>query len=87
MVSPRPSGRALLTLALLLPFLSPMRATLVTVAGMVLIVVLNFLVYSQLNLVLPLAASLLMTAALFTLPSGVVVVPPVSMPTAVKALY
>jgi adenylate cyclase len=56
-----------ITLALLLPFLSPMRATLVTVVGMALIVVFNFLVYSQLNLVLPLATSLLMTAALFTL--------------------
>lgn len=53
--------------ALLLPFLSPVRATLVTVAGMVLIIALNFFVYTQLNMVLPLAGSLLMTAALFTL--------------------
>ena len=56
-----------LVLALLLPFLSPMRATLVTLAGMVLIVGLNYLIYTQAHLVLPLAASLLMTAALFTL--------------------
>ncbi len=54
-------------LALLLPFLSPMRAVIVTMAAMLLIIALNFFIYTQLNLVLPLAASLLMTAALFTL--------------------
>jgi adenylate cyclase len=56
-----------LTLTLLLPFLSPIRATLVAVAAMLLIVGFNYLVYTQLDLVLPLAAALLMTAALFTL--------------------
>ena len=56
-----------ITLALLLPFLSPMRAVLVTVVAMVLIIVINYSVYTQLNMVLPLASSLLMTAALFTL--------------------
>jgi adenylate cyclase len=56
-----------LVLALLLPFLSPVRATIVTVAGMAAIVLLNYLVYTQANMVLPLAGSLLMTATLFTL--------------------
>ena len=56
-----------ITLALLLPFLSPMRAVLVTVVAMVLIILINYSVYTQLNMVLPLACSLLMTAALFTL--------------------
>ncbi len=56
-----------ITLALLLPFLSPIRATLVAVAAMALIIGLNTFIYTQMNLVLPLAASLLMTAALFIL--------------------
>ncbi|MFN0161956.1 MAG: CHASE2 domain-containing protein [Burkholderiales bacterium] len=56
-----------LTLTLLLPFLSPIRATLVALAAMILIIGFNYLVYTQLDLVLPLAAALLMTAALFTL--------------------
>lgn len=56
-----------LTLTLLLPFLSPIRATLVALAAMILIIGFNYMVYTQLDLVLPLAAALLMTAALFTL--------------------
>jgi adenylate cyclase len=56
-----------LVLSLLLPFLSPVRATMVAVAGMASIIALNYLIYTQVHLVLPLAASLLMTAALFTL--------------------
>ncbi|HEY4372559.1 MAG TPA: CHASE2 domain-containing protein [Burkholderiales bacterium] len=56
-----------LVLSLLMPFLSPVRATLVAVAGMVLIVVVNMYVYTSGNIIIPLASSLLMTAALFTL--------------------
>jgi adenylate cyclase len=56
-----------LVLALLMPFLSPVRATLVALLAMLLIIGLNYYVYTRVDLVLPLAASLLMTAALFTL--------------------
>jgi adenylate cyclase len=56
-----------LVLAGLMPFLSPMRATLVAVVAAVAIIAVNYVVYTQADIVLPLASSLLMTAALFTL--------------------
>ena len=56
-----------LVLAGLMPFLSPVRATLVALVAALLIIGLNYLVYTQADTVLPLAASLLMTAGLFTL--------------------
>jgi adenylate cyclase len=56
-----------IALALLMPFLSPLRATLVAVAGLIGIVLVNWYTYSAGDVVLPLAASLLMTLALFTL--------------------
>lgn len=56
-----------LVLAVLMPFLSPVRATLVAVVAAVAIIAVNYLVYTQADIVLPLASSLLMTAALFTL--------------------
>jgi adenylate cyclase len=55
-----------IALALLMPILSPLRATLVAIVAMGLIVSLNLIVWSQGGLVLPLASSLLMTIALFT---------------------
>ena len=54
-------------LALLMPFLSPLRATMVALVAMLLIMGLNYAVYTQGDVVLPLAASLLMTLSLFTL--------------------
>ena len=54
-------------LAILMPFLSPLRATIVALAAMLLNMALNYFVYTQADIVIPLAASLLMTAALFTL--------------------
>lgn len=56
-----------LVLALLMPFLSPVRATLVALLAMLMIIGLNYLVYTRVDIVLPLASSLMMTAALFTL--------------------
>ncbi len=53
-------------LAILVPFLSPLRATLVSLASLALIIGLNLAMWS-INIVLPLAASLLMTVALFAL--------------------
>ena len=55
------------TLAILMPFLSPLRATIVALVAMLLIMGLNYVVYTQADIVIPLAASLLMTTALFTL--------------------
>lgn len=54
-------------LTLLMPFLSPLRATFVALIAMSLIVLLNYMVYTQADIVIPLAASLMMTATLFTL--------------------
>lgn len=56
-----------LVLAGLMPFLSPVRATLVSVVAAVLIILINFYVYNSGNIIIPLASSLLMTAGLFTL--------------------
>ncbi|CAN0198627.1 unnamed protein product, partial [Phaeothamnion confervicola] len=53
-------------LAFLLPILSPLWATLASLTAMAMIVGLNVAVWSGGGLVLPLAASLLMTVALFT---------------------
>jgi len=52
-------------LSILVPFLSPLRATLVSVLALLMITGLNFAVWNWADLVLPLAASLLMTATLF----------------------
>jgi adenylate cyclase len=54
-------------LSILVPFLSPLRATLVSLLALLMITGLNLAVWTWADLVLPLAASLLMTAALFGL--------------------
>ena len=56
-----------ITLAVLMPILSPLRAVLVSLVAMGLIVGFNLLVWTGGGLVLPLASSLLMTVALFTI--------------------
>ena len=56
-----------IALALLLPMLSPLRATLVAGLGLLGIVLLNFFAYKSLYLIIPLAACLLMIVALFAL--------------------
>ncbi len=56
-----------ITLAFLMPILSPLRAMLVSIVAMVLIIMLNLAIWSEGGLVLPLASSLLMTVALFTI--------------------
>lgn len=53
------------TLALLIPMLSPLYASIATAVGVLLIAGLNLLVWTKGNTVLPLAASILMTAALY----------------------
>ena len=55
-----------IALAFLMPILSPLRAMLVSIVAMVLIIMLNLVIWSEGGLVLPLASSLLMTVALFT---------------------
>lgn len=52
-------------LSILVPFLSPLRATLVSLLALAMITGLNFAVWNWADLVLPLAASVLMTATLF----------------------
>lgn len=54
-----------ITLALLVPLLSPLKSTLVSLLAIVLITGLNVIVWTEGGLVLPLASSLLMIAALF----------------------
>ncbi len=54
------------TLALLIPMLAPLWATLATLAGMLAIGGLNLAIWTEADMVLPLAASLLMTIALYT---------------------
>ncbi len=54
-------------LAFLMPILSPLRAMLVSIIAMALIIGLNLVVWTEGGLVLPLASSLLMTVALFTI--------------------
>lgn len=53
-------------LAIVLPFLSPLRATLVSVLALILATGVNIAVWSGGGIILPLATSLLMAAALFT---------------------
>jgi len=55
------------TLALLIPMLSPLYASIATGVGVLLIAGLNILVWTRADLVLPLAASILMTAMLYVM--------------------
>ena len=54
-------------LAILVPFLGPLKATLVSLVAMLLISGLNILVWSGMGVIMPLAASLLMSITLFAL--------------------
>jgi len=56
-----------ITLSLLMPMLSALRATLVSILAMLLITGINVLIWSGAGMVLPLASSLLMTMGLFIL--------------------
>jgi len=56
-----------ITLSLLMPMLSPLRATLVSILAMLLITGINVLIWSGAGMVLPLASSLLLTMGLFIL--------------------
>jgi adenylate cyclase len=56
-----------IVLALLMPILSPLKAMLVSILAMALIIGLNVVVWTEGGTVLPLASSLLMTVALFTI--------------------
>lgn len=56
-----------IALAMLVPLLSPLKATLVSLLAILLITGLNVIVWTKGGMVLPLASSLLMTAALFAL--------------------
>ena len=53
------------TLALLIPMLAPLWATLATLAGLLTITGLNVAIWTEADMVLPLAASLLMTLSLY----------------------
>jgi adenylate cyclase len=53
-------------LSLLIPLLAPLWATLVTVTGMAAVTALDIWVWNRVDMDLPLAASILMTAALYT---------------------
>jgi adenylate cyclase len=53
-------------LSILVPMLAPLWATLVTLAGMVAITGLNVAIWTEADMVLPLAASVLMTISLYT---------------------
>ncbi|HVC10947.1 MAG TPA: adenylate/guanylate cyclase domain-containing protein, partial [Burkholderiales bacterium] len=55
-----------LTLSMLIPLLSPLRATALSALGIVLIVAFDVTLWVKANTVLPLATSLLMTVALYT---------------------
>jgi adenylate cyclase len=55
-----------ITLSLLIPMLAPLYATLATLLGLGLITGLNVAIWTEADMVLPLAASLLMTASLYT---------------------
>ena len=54
------------TLSLLIPMLAPLYATLATLLGLVLITGLNVAMWTEADMVLPLAASVLMTLSLYT---------------------
>jgi adenylate cyclase len=56
-----------ITLAVLIPMLSALWATVAALAGVALIVAFNVLVWSEGNMVLPLAASVLMTGTLYVM--------------------
>ena len=56
-----------ITLALLMPILSPLRAMLVSIVAMALIIGFNLVVWTEGGLVLPLASSLLIVVTLFTM--------------------
>ena len=56
-----------IALAFLVPFLSPLRATLVSLVAMLLITGLNVVIWSGAGMVMPLASSLAMTIGLFIL--------------------
>ncbi len=56
-----------IALSILVPFLGPLKASLVSLLAMLMITGLNILIWSGLGMVLPLASSLLMTATLFAL--------------------
>jgi adenylate cyclase len=56
-----------ITLAMLVPLLSPLKATLVSLLAILLITGLNVMVWTTGGMVLPLASSLLMIAALFAM--------------------
>lgn len=56
-----------ITLSLLMPMLSPLRATLVSILAMLLITGINVLIWSGAGMVLSLASSLLLTMGLFIL--------------------
>jgi adenylate cyclase len=53
-------------LSLLIPMLAPLYATLVALLGMMLVTGLNVAIWTEAHMVLPLAASILMTASLYT---------------------
>jgi adenylate cyclase len=53
-------------LSLLIPMLAPLWATVLTLVGMLLITALNVAIWTEAHMVLPLAASILMTVALYT---------------------
>jgi adenylate cyclase len=53
-------------LSLLIPMLAPLWATLVTLAGMTAVTGLNVAIWTEADMVLPLASSLLMTLSLYT---------------------
>jgi adenylate cyclase len=55
-----------IALSLLIPLLAPLWATLLTVAGMTAVTALDIAVWTEADMVLPLAASILMTASLYT---------------------
>src|SRR5207237_8287724 len=55
------------TLAILIPMLSALWATVATIVGLVLIVMFNFAVWKHDNMVLPLAASVLMAGTLYVM--------------------
>ena len=56
-----------IALSLLLPFLGPLKATLVSLVGMLLVTGLNLVVWSGAGMIMPLASSILMTITLFAL--------------------
>jgi adenylate cyclase len=55
-----------LALSLLIPMLAPLYATLVTLAGLAGVTGLNIAIWTEADMVLPLAASILMTVSLYT---------------------